>query len=368
MTRGFLILALGLLMACAPRGTVTEVPASTVTGEIQSVFIGTTRLPETSGNYGGERSETVLFAQYDIAIPPDREPGKLVFPQRGAAPDPAHDFLTTKEVSYSNDARPFRADLARALARNNGQAVIFVHGYNNTFAEGLYRVAQLSHDLKLPGVVMHYSWPSVAKPLAYISDRDSAIFARDGLEALIHEAEQAGARHILIVAHSMGSYLTMETLRQIAIRDGAAGLARVSGVLLISPDIDVDVFRGEAKEIGVLPQPFVIFGSPKDKALKIAAGLSGTKNRLGSLSDVSRLADLKVTFLDVAEYSTGVGHFDVGDNPALIALLSGIGVVNAALDLEQQARFGLIPGFVLTVQNATQIILAPVVAIADGGR
>jgi esterase/lipase superfamily enzyme len=362
--RRFAVLACLILLSCAPRGEITQVSPADVSGRIQRVFIGTTRLVEADGSYGGNRSEAVLFAQYDIAIPTDREAGSLTFPKRGAAPDPTTDFLTTKETDYSTDVRPFRRELSAALARNDGQAVIFVHGYNNTFAEGLYRVAQLANDLNLPGVVMHYSWPSSAKPLGYAYDRDSAVFARDGLEALIKETERAGARQILIVAHSMGGYLTMEALRQTAIRGGPGALKRISGVLLISPDIDVDVFRTEATDIGTLPQPFLIFGSTKDKALKIAAGLSGKSNRLGSLADVSRLADLKVTFLDVGEFAQGNGHFAVGDNPALIAILGGIGSINSALDLDQRMRFGLIPGLVMTVQNATEIILSPVVAIA----
>jgi esterase/lipase superfamily enzyme len=243
--------------------------------------------------------------------------------------------------------------------------VIFVHGYNNNFAEGVYRVAQFSHDLEIPGAVVHYAWPSAAKPLGYVYDRDSALFARDGLERLIDEVSAAGARRILLVAHSMGSGLAMEALRQAAIRDDQAALGGIAGVILISPDVDVDVFRSQVSAIGVLPQPFLIFGSDRDRLLGLSARLTGQRERLGSLSDVSRVADLKVTFMDVGEFASGAGHFTLGDSPALIRLIENIGQIEGAFEADRARRVGLLSGAVLTVQNATQIILHPVAQIAS---
>jgi esterase/lipase superfamily enzyme len=272
--------------------------------------------------------------------------------------------LTTKEVLYPSNP-DFRADLQRNLAANGYEAVIFVHGYNNNFAEGVYRVAQFSHDLEIPGAVVHYAWPSAAKPLGYVYDRDSALFARDGLERLIDEVSEAGARRILLVAHSMGSGLAMEALRQAAIRGDQAALGSIAGVILISPDVDVDVFRSQVSAIGVLPQPFLIFGSDRDRLLGLSARLTGQRERLGSLSDVSRVADLKVTFMDVGEFASGDGHFTLGDSPALIRLIENIGQIEGAFEADRARRVGLLSGAVLTVQNATQIILHPVAQIAS---
>ena len=79
----------------------------------------------------------------------------------------------------------------------------------NTPMRVAHFIAQMAHDLQLPGAVVHYSWPSAAEPLGYAHDRDSALFARDGLEQLMQEITAAGARRIIIVSHSMGSALTM---------------------------------------------------------------------------------------------------------------------------------------------------------------
>ena len=86
-----------------------------------------------------------------------------------------------------------------------------------------------------------------------------------------------------------------------------------------------------------------------------------SRDRLGNLRDVSKVADLEVTVVDVAAYSTGHGHLDVVRSPALIRLLSRIGDIDSAFGADRSGRSGLLPGIVLTVQSATEIILTPVV-------
>jgi esterase/lipase superfamily enzyme len=362
---GCLIVA---LVACSPRGTITVVPAAAAIGDVVPVFIGSTRAYDTASQaFSFARSETMTYGRFDISVPPDRAAGDITFPGRGGTPDPQTDFLTTARFLMP-DAVEFEADLRAALqTRPPGarEAVVYVHGFNNTFAEGLYRLAQLSHDLELPGVAVHYSWPSRAAALGYVYDRDSALFARDGLEDLIGSVTAAGSERTILVAHSMGSNLLMETLRQMAIRGDRAALDRIAGVVLISPDIDVDLFRAQARGIGQLPQPFLIVGSDRDRFLNLSARLSGEPERLGNLSDITRLADLEVTYLDVGAFASGGGHFTVGDNPALIRLLSGIDQLDAALARDQRNSRGLLPSVVLSVRSATEIILSPVTAISN---
>jgi esterase/lipase superfamily enzyme len=359
-----LVLATVVLMACTPRGEIAFAPAAPG-GVEQQVFVGTTRKREAVvGAFGSERSETITYAQFGISVPPDREVGEINWPKAGREPNSTTDFVVTDQTIY-NEAKEFRSDLASALGENGREATIFVHGYNNNFSEGLYRIAQLSSDLELPGVAVHYSWPSIAKPLGYVTDRDSATFARDGLTDLIGEIEESGASKIYLVAHSMGSLLTMEALRAIAIARDKATMDRIAGVVLISPDIDVDVFRSQALEIGTLPDPFVIFGSDKDRILRLSGRLTGQRDRLGTLQDLNRVADLKVTYLDVGAFTEGAGHFDVGDSAALIRVLDRIRDVDNAFSRDAAGRAGLLPGLIITAQSATRVILQPVVDLSQ---
>lgn len=363
MRRSVSVALMIVLVACTPRGQVTLAPEAATVGQVQEIFVGTTRQQDQDGTFGSHRSEDMRFARYDVSVPPDRQLGEITWPRRGQTPDPAKQFVTVSQEVYRATTQ-FRADLRRQLAKTNGEAVIFIHGYNTNFAEGVYRVAQFAHDLELPGTVVLYSWPSAAEPLGYAYDRDSALFARDGLEQLLHEVSLSGAKRILLVAHSMGSGLTMEALRTAAIRGDRRTLDLLGGVILISPDIDVDVFRVQARALGKLPQPFVIFGSDRDRFLRLSAALTGQEERLGSLGDVSRVADLKVTFLDVGKFVQGNGHFVIGDSPVLIQLLGRIADIQGAFESDQRVRLGLLPGIVLTVQNATQIVLRPIGEVA----
>lgn len=362
------ILALALLIAaCAPRGAMTLDPAARGIGAEQVIFVGTNRAPEADATrFGRGRSEDDRYRRYVLSIPPERAPGTLTWPPRGAAPDPQRHFVTLDERAYA-DAAAFRADLGAAMRvsrRGQREVVVFVHGFNTNFAEGVYRVAQLAHDLQFPGTTVHFSWPSGGSALGYVYDRDSALAARDRLEALLTEIAAAGADRILIFAHSMGAHLAMEALRQGRLADRPF-MRRVQGAALMSPDIDVDVFRTQAKVVGRLPQPILVFSSQRDRALSLSSLIAREPNRLGNLTDVSRVADLEVVFLDVTAFSTGLGHLTPGSSPQLIAMLNRAQEIDRAFNSDAESRVGLLPGAILTVQNATRIIVSPVLGLAE---
>jgi esterase/lipase superfamily enzyme len=116
----------------------------------------------------------------------------------------------------------------------------------------------------------------------------------------------------------------MEVLRQAAIRGDRKLLGRISGVVLMSPDIDPDVFRAQANAIGKLPQPFMIFISRQDKALSLAGFLTGRKPRLGGLTGPEDLQGLEVSVVDFTALADGEGydHFVPVTSPAAITALN----------------------------------------------
>ncbi len=365
-----LILASLALSACEPRGNIAYNMAPDQPGTVERLFVGSTRAFEPAeGGFGKGRERDLRHARFDVSIPPGHVAGDVEWPRFGKA-DASRYFVTRQAVLFprtSDFVADLRDDLSR-LPAGKREAVIFVHGYNNTFAEGLYRLAQLRYDLDLPGIPIAYAWPSMASPLGYAYDRDSVLFARDGLQTLMQQVRDAGAERTILVAHSMGSQLTMEVLRQIAISGDRGLLDQLGGVVLISPDIDVDVFRTQVERIKTLPQPFVVFTSQNDKVLKLSARVNGDGNRLGDLEDVDPLRNYKITFVDISAFYVGKGggHFTVGNSPSLIRLLDKLQKVEGAFVSDRTKRLGLTNSVVMTVEDATRIVLSPLTMLTGG--
>lgn len=349
-----------LLAACTPRGGIVVNPSAEAVGTVIPVFFATTRLPDPAPGlvFGPERSAEISFGRIDVSIPPNRTEGDIRYPD--ATPDPATEFVATTNLRYA-DRRAFRSAVAGTLRETlEREVVIYVHGFNSTFGESHLRLAQLSHDLETPGIAVQYAWPSASNPLGYIHDRDSVLFARDGLEELIETVREAGAQEVVIVAHSLGSLLVLEALRQMDIAERGRAARMVDGVILASPDLDIDLFRSQAAAIDPLPEPFVIFTSQRDRALRLSARITRQPERLGNLSDVEQVADLDVTLLDVTQFGDGSAHLTLATSPTLLSILLRVRQVDAALADDPAARVGLVPGTILTVQNATQVILSPI--------
>ncbi len=349
---------------------MTVDPAARGVGAAQVVFVATNRVPEDGpARFGRRRGETDHYRRYVLSIPPDRRPGSLEWPPPRAVPDPRRHFVTIEETAYASPAA-FRAALAASLRpsrRGQREAAVFVHGFNTNFAEGIYRVAQLAHDLEFRGTTVHFSWPSEGDALAYVYDRDSALAARDRLEALLEEVAAAGVDRILLFGHSMGAALVMEAVRQARLTDSPL-MRRLQGIVLMSPDIDVDVFRTQARTVGKLRQPILVFSSERDRALSLSALIAREPNRLGNLSDLSRVADLDVVLVDVTAFSSGLGHLTPGTSPQLIGLLNRAGEIDRAFNSDAETRIGLLPGTVLTLERATRIVLSPVVGLQNALR
>lgn len=359
-----LLLVLVALASCTPRGNIYLVDNPDARADRIEVFLGTMRVPEPAARFSGERSRDLYLGRYTVAIPPNRAPGQISYPRR--VPDLSRDAVTTSVEFFDQDTQ-FTKSLAQRLNRKppgKRSAVIFVHGYNNTFAEGLYRAAYLTHDFGVEGVTLHYSWPSAGSPFAYARDRDSTLLSRTGFRRFLDNVVAANPEEILIVAHSMGSLLTMETLRQMALESPGRVARDVRGLVLFSPDIDVDVFHSQVHDIGQLPRNVIVFTSQRDRALLLAARISGERERLGNIRSIEDVADLNITVLDVTGFSRGLGHFTPGTSPELIRLLRDVPSLERALGEGAQGRPGLLPGTVITVQNATEIILSPLTALA----
>ena len=350
------------LAACGARGELAFIPDGAVPGTIETVLVSTARASAAApALYSTARSADPQFARFDISVPPKRKPGTVTFSKRNKV-DSQTDFVVTS-VERLHDNRAFLSAVNAEVARRppaNRDAVLFVHGYNTTFAEGLFRQAQLQYDFGRRSVSVHFAWPSAASTLAYVTDRESALYSRDALETTIDTLGRSNATRMDLVGHSMGAFLLMDTLRLMARTENRAFFRKVNAVILISPDIDIDVFRKEAEPVLARGVKIYVIVSQGDRALRVSARLRGGQPRLGSIKSADELGGLPVTVIDLSavESPDALGHFKPGTSPSVIAFVSalhksGVGVFN------QGKQRGLIEGSVAVVQQGTDILLEP---------
>ena len=354
-----LLIGLG---GCTDRSYSPTVPEALEVGTAKTVFAATTREPLPNGTYGSERTEDFSLLELTVSIPPGHKAGDLKFGY--GDPDPLREFTMAGRRTFASEA-DFSARLRQELSKfpaNQREVTVFVHGFNSTQAETAFRAAQLTHDIEIPGATVVYSWPSKGKPLGYAYDGDSVLFARDGLERLLRQLRSSGVDRIVIVAHSMGGLLTMETLRQIEIQSPGWAAKNLGGVVLMSPDLDVDVFKTQMRRFAKVPEPFLIFVSRKDNILTLSQRLRGLdgRERLGNLNNIEEVKEFPVGIVDTTEFAEEAGsqHFVAATSPALLALLNGAQETTETFRRESSVPIDrILPGQIVIRDNATRVNL-----------
>jgi esterase/lipase superfamily enzyme len=251
------------------------------------MVVATTRAPAASAAVmysGGRGAQEAGFADMVVSLPPDanRQIGQVQWPKQLPG-DPAKDFVTLKADIITRDQAI--ATYARLLRESKkSEAMVFVHGFNQRYDDAVYRFAQILHDSGAEKEVapVLFTWPSKGSVFAYGYDRESANYSRDALEKLLrYLIKDPQVKKISILAHSMGNWVTLEALRQMAIRDGRVA-AKIKLVLLASPDVDVDVSREQIAAMGPDRPHIALFVSEDDRALAASKEVWGAP-RLGAI-------------------------------------------------------------------------------------
>jgi esterase/lipase superfamily enzyme len=271
-----------------PPGTL--LPAAVAETEGTStvrLLVATSRIRSATDDgsmFGTERADQASYASIGVSIPPDaaRKIGQVQWPT-SLPGDPRQSFVTVSADHL--DKRSFTAALsAAAKGRARGKVLLFVHGFNNRFDEAVYRFAQIVHDSGAPAVPVLFSWPSrgAVSLRAYRDDLESATASRDVVDDLLESiAQSPNVKEVTVLCHSMGCSLTLQALWSRASRIGKVG-AKIKNVLLVAPDIDVDVFRKKMHEMQARPR-FALFLSQDDGALKLSKSIWGGVTRLGDV-------------------------------------------------------------------------------------
>jgi esterase/lipase superfamily enzyme len=318
----FVIATCLVLTACADRITAPVQPEAINAPNTRQIFVVTNRQRNAQGYLANTRHSDLTYLDTTVSIPPSHTAGEA--PSFKAKPDPQKHFVIAKETelaSLPELTKKVSASLAGSVQRDR-EVTVFVHGFYNTYQDSLFRIAQLQNDFDMPGTVVNFAWASAGSPLGYAHDRESALFSRDDLERTLRELAKSKSDRLLLVGHSLGTFLITETLRQIEHKEPGWTARNIDALALISPDIPVDLFLRNLEPFGDLPDPTVILTSTEDSALRLSSRINRSTQRLGQLSNPDVLADLPVIVFDVSSFADGSSnHMTFAESPALIALL-----------------------------------------------
>jgi esterase/lipase superfamily enzyme len=293
------VLALG---GCANLGaTGARFDASSLSVD-PTLLVTTTRKPVNGGRakpwFGPERASTMTVARAKL-VPPDDSRFSLAAAGLG-------DWRL-------DGVEPVSGEVSDLLAQAGGgsDVLIYVHGFKQTFETAALDAAHLADGIRFRGQTMVFSWPSKAGLFDYAYDRESAMWSRDDFERVLQSVVATpSVGRVHIVAHSMGTMLTLESLRQLYARYGDTVADKIGAVVFASPDIDMDVFSSAINRIGPLARKITVVTATNDRALALSGRIAGGMTRVGA-AEKAAIERLGVRVIDASEAGWGVINHDL---------------------------------------------------------
>ncbi len=246
------------------------------------VWFATNRKPTANSGFGGERGNSVTRGRAMVHVPKAHrfgETGSGFFKRliRGDDRLRVKDIVAQAMDVFYDDVRK-EIEAARK-AGEEAQALVFLHGYNVSFEDAAIRAAQIGYDLKVPGPVAFFSWPSRGNLAAYPADEASIEASEQPIaDFLVEFAQNCKARghttpKLHLIAHSMGNRGFLRALQRIAASAELRGKVHFNQIILAAPDVDRDLFLSLAALYRAHADGVTLYASRRDLAVHLSAKL-----------------------------------------------------------------------------------------------
>ena len=210
---------------------------------------------------------------------------------------PGSTEFNAAETQQQATEEKFRKTMAMKMSHTRIKEVyIFVHGFANTFNDGVETMAELWHFFGRQGVPIAYTWPAGGSGYlrGYNYDRESSEFTIYHLKQTLRLiASCPEVKKVHIIGHSRGTDVVSTALRELHLEIGGTkgdeeatrSALKLGTVVLAAPDMDLDVTiqRLSTARVGQVPERFVIYVHSGDKALGMANWLFSGATRLGEV-------------------------------------------------------------------------------------
>ena len=284
------------------------------------LFYATNRTRATKGKipFAAEPANAISYGMMLVTIPATHRMGKIETPHWWTLFPSRHE---TQRFISLQDIRPlsppeFGTQLETQLRGADAKdLLVFLHGYNVTFEEGAQRAAQLAFDMKFPGAVILFSWPSAGELLAYQGDEERAGISADSFSQFLRSLEGGPWNRVHIVAHSMGNRVMIEGL----IARGRPKLP-LGQLVFAAADVYPAQFRQRFPELQA-PGTLLAtsYASNRDRALKLSNWLH-RNDRVGLIRDEPFTAPMLET-VDASAVETGflsMNHSSIAEERSII--------------------------------------------------
>tara|TARA_R110002033_G_scaffold171136_1_gene216240 strand:+ start:4106 stop:5527 length:1422 start_codon:yes stop_codon:yes gene_type:complete len=185
----------------------------------------------------------------------------------------------------------------------NKSMMLFIHGYNVSFKDAVFKSAQIKYDLKYEWPITLFSWPSNASIRSYPSDKENALYSSKHLANLLKNVASLKIEEVIVVAHSMGTFCLAEALSKL---NEDISFQRL---VLAAADIEKEAFISEyAKNINKTFEQTSLYVSSTDRAL-LASDWINESDRVGDTRDdvlvTKNMESIDMSNLDGGVFSLG---------------------------------------------------------------
>jgi Alpha/beta hydrolase of unknown function (DUF900) len=189
------------------------------------VFYATDRSPVSDkGHPYGPNRGPMSFGRALVSIPPSHRLGSIEQPsifrlELREDPDRHVTLRTATEVQSDTFVAELKDILAAMKLR---RVMVYVHGFNVTFAQAVLRQAQIAHDLLFDGPALLFSWPSRAELMGYVQDQANVEAARPHFAEFLLLLQKLDAE-VHLIGHGLGCRLIVGALADYSSRAGTGG-------------------------------------------------------------------------------------------------------------------------------------------------
>jgi esterase/lipase superfamily enzyme len=314
----------------APRAVPGAAPGSA--GQ-QTIFFATDRALENRDNptlaFGGKSTTALSFGSVKVNLKDGR----------------ALDDDLEKVALLTSISHLAKDDFKSALRQETGDLAIFIHGYNNTFADAVRRAATAKADFGLAGPVVVFSWPSDGAAPAYFSDEAALEVTSINFREFLNTIDQVRSpSKTSIVAHSMGSRILLNYFDWAHGRPEFASREKFKCMLYAASDVTMLHFQAVRAKLAASAQRVTLYVSSYDRPLYVSETMH-SDIRVGRAVGAAMFIDSVMDSIDASDidndgfFSTRHSYvFDRANGVKDVAALLSGKAASARTGLERRTR------------------------------